>query len=55
MPAHWTDPSKVKPHWALTCSGLQLARQLDSRADISGVIVTEVADFDFGSLHSDVL
>ena len=30
--------------WTLTCSGLQIAKQLDSIEDIVGVIVTEVVD-----------
>ena len=30
--------------WTLTCSGLQLAKQLDSREDIVQVIITEVID-----------
>ena len=34
--------------WTLTCSGLQLAKQLDSREDIVRVIVTEVVDSAFG-------
>ena len=55
MPAHWMDSSKVRPHWALTCSGMQLARQRNSRADTGGVIVTEVTDSDLGSLRLEVL
>ena len=49
--SYWTDRSKVKQHWALTCSGLQLARQLDSWGE---VIVMEVADSVIGFLCSDV-
>ena len=41
--------------WTLTCSGLQLAKQLDSREDIVQVIVTEVVDSAFGFLPSQVL
>ena len=54
-PAHWTDRSKVKRHWALTRSAMQLARQLDSRADIGRLVVREVVDSVFGSLRSQVL
>ena len=36
-------------HWALACSGLQLARQLDSQADIGRFIVKEVVDSVVGS------
>ena len=38
-----------------TCSGLQLAKQLDSREDIVRVIVTEVVDSAFSFLPSQVL
>ena len=49
--SYWTDRSKIKQHWALTCSGLQLARQLDS---CGRVVVMEVADSVIGFLCSDV-
>ena len=38
----------------VTCSSLQLAKQLDSREDIVTVIVTEVADSVSGVLPSHV-
>ena len=38
--------------WTLTCSGLQIAKQLDSREVIVQVIVTEVVDYTFGFLPS---
>ena len=41
--------------FTLTCSGLQLAKQLDSREDIVRVIVTEVVDCAFGFLPLQVL
>ena len=41
--------------WTLTCSGLQLAKQFDSREDIVQVIITEVVDSAFGFLPSQVL
>ena len=41
--------------WTLTCSGLQLAKQLDSREDIVRVIVMEVVYSAFGFLPSQVL
>ena len=37
------------------CSGLQLAKRLDSREDIVRAIVTEVVDSAFGFLPSQVL
>ena len=49
--SYWTDRSKIKQYWALTCSGLQLARQLDS---CGGVVVVKVADSVIGFLCSDV-
>ena len=37
--ASWTDRTKNRRQWTLTCSGLQIAKQLDSREDIVVVIV----------------
>ena len=43
--ASWTDCTKNRRQWTLTCSGLQIAKQLDSREGIVAVIVMYVADF----------
>ena len=40
--------------WTLPCRGLRLAKLLDSREDIVGVVVTEVVDSDSGFLPSHV-
>ena len=53
--ASWTDGTKTTRQWTLTSSGLQLAKQFDSREDIVRVIVTEVVDSAFGFLPSQVL
>ena len=45
------DPSQ----WTLTCSGLQLAKELDSLEDIVRVIVMEVVDSEGLPLPSQVL
>ena len=55
MLAPWTDCTKTTQQWTLICSGLQLAKQLDSREDIVRVIITEVVDSAFGFLPSQVL
>ena len=46
---------KTTRQWTLTCSGLQLAKQLDSREDIVRVIVMEVVGSASGFLPSQVL
>ena len=43
-----------KKHCTLTCSGLRLAKQLDSWEDIVTVIITEVVDSVSGILPSHV-
>ena len=47
--------TKTMQQWTLTCSGLQLARRLDSQEDIVWAIVTEVVDSAFGFLPSQIL
>ena len=37
--------TKNRRQWTLTCSGLQLAKQLDSREGTVGVVIAEVAGF----------
>ena len=44
-----------KNHVTITCSGLQLAKHLDSQEDIVQVIVMEVVHSAFGFLPSQVL
>ena len=53
--ASWADCTKTTRQWTLIGSGLQLAKQLDSREDIVWVIVVEVVDSAFGFLPSQVL
>ena len=51
---HW-DRTINRRQWTLTCSGLQIAKQPDSREDIVVVIIIQVVDFALCFLASHML